>query len=104
MKKNKRNTKKTTRYNGRNVFGERCVAKTVTLQKDTALKQYLDMLDDIDSHPNEIIEYTIYLSKDITKEEADAIYAQIERITSLRAMMTHREFVQLSAVLPEFVA
>ena len=103
MKKSKKDTKKTTRYNGYNVFGERCIAKTVTLQKDTALKQYLDMLDDIDSHPGEIIEYTFYLSKDITKEDADAIYAQIERISALRAMMTQRKFVQASVRLsPDF--
>ena len=103
MKKNKKNTKKNSRYNGYNVFGERCIAKTVTLQKKTALKQYIDMLDDIDSHPDEIIEYTFYLSKDITKEESNAIYAQIEKISALRAMKAQRKFVQASVRLsPDF--
>ena len=108
MKKNKKNAKRNSRCNGYNVFGERCIAKTVTLQKETALKQYIDMLDDIDSHPGEIIEYTFYLSKDITKEESDEIYAQIERINALHAMKTKREFVQasmrLSPDFPKFAA
>ena len=51
MKKNKsKKNHKVNRYNGRNVYGQRCIAKTVTLEKETALEQYLDILDDVEAH------------------------------------------------------
>lgn len=60
MKKNKsKKNHKVNRYNGRNVYGQRCIAKTVTLEKETALEQYLDILDDVEAHKRkgETLEY-----------------------------------------------
>ena len=57
MKKNKKNTKK-ARYNGRNAFGQRCIAKFVVLEKETAMQQFLEALADIDAHEGQRIEYT----------------------------------------------
>lgn len=43
---------------GRNVFGEICVEKFLKLDRETALEQYVEMMNDITSH-HEKIEYTI---------------------------------------------
>ena len=44
----KKKIKKNSRYNGRNVFGERCIAKFVTLEKATATEQYIEILEDLE--------------------------------------------------------
>ena len=41
MKKNKKKTEN-IRYNGRNAFGERCIAKFLVLEKETAMQQFLE--------------------------------------------------------------
>ena len=102
MKKYKKNTKK-ARYNGYNVFGDRCIAKFVTLEKDTAIKQYLDILDDIDAHASENLEYTFTLSKDFSEEESKALYRDIDRITALRAMMKKKSLTHLDLKTPSRV-
>ena len=41
MKKAKNNSQKTNRYNGYNAFGLRCEVKTVKLNRENALEQWL---------------------------------------------------------------
>ena len=92
MKKNKKNTKKATRYNGYNAFGDRCIAKTAVLKKETALVQYLEALADIDTHDGERIEYTFALGKDFTREEAEAFWGQMKKIAEFRAKAQSKPF------------
>jgi hypothetical protein len=92
MKKNKKNVKKRTRYNGRNVFGEACIAKFVVLKKETALDQYIEALDDIDAHKGVRIEYTFALDKNITKEEAYDLSDKMEIIAEFRARAKEKSF------------
>ena len=75
MKKNKKKTEN-IRYNGRNAFGERCIAKFLVLEKETAMQQFLEALADIDAHKGKRIEYTFQLGKTFTHEEADAFRLQ----------------------------
>jgi len=100
MKKTTRKQRKSPRYNGYNVFGERCIAKFVTLEKDTAIKQYLDILDDIDNHAGENLEYTFTLSKDFSEAESKALYRDIDRITALRATMKKKSLTYLDLKAP----
>ena len=86
--------KNTSRYNGRNVFGERCIAKFATLEKGTALKQFMEILDDLDAHAGMCIEYTFNLSKDFSPEEAAELHAQLDRVSALHAMSKNREFIR----------
>jgi hypothetical protein len=37
------------KFSGRNVFGQRCIAKFVKLEKETAVEQYLAILADIEN-------------------------------------------------------
>ena len=48
--------KKTSRYNGRNIYGQSCISKFVILRKETAMKQYFDALEDIEAHKGERVE------------------------------------------------
>ena len=41
MKKSANKSTKKNIYNGRNIYGQRCIAKFVKLEKETALDQYL---------------------------------------------------------------
>ncbi len=91
MKKNKKNTKK-ARYNGRNAFGQRCIAKFVVLEKETAMQQFLEALADIDAHEGQRIEYTFAIGKDFTREEADAFWVQMDRITAFRAQAQNNPY------------
>ena len=35
---------------GRNIYGQKCIAKEVTLNKETAVEQYIEVLNDIELH------------------------------------------------------
>ena len=67
--KNKRAGRK---YNGKNIFGERCVAKSIKLHKETAVKQYLDILADVTAHKDQNTEYTVDASE-LTAAELMAV-------------------------------
>ena len=95
MKKNKsKKNHKVNRYNGRNLYGQRCIAKTVTLEKETALEQYLDILDDVEAHKRkgETLEYTVF-SPGFTKEELEELNGAIERVMAFRARMNNTNFL-----------
>ena len=70
MKKTKKNMKKNS-YIGKNVYGQSCIIKEVTLEREPALAQYLEIMADIENHKkaNQNIEYSIAFSKDIPKAD-----------------------------------
>ena len=96
MKKQKKNAKKNIRkngiYNGRNVYGDPCIAKFVKLEKETALDQYMAILADIENTNGKAVEYTVD-SSCFTKEEAIAFGKKEERIMELRARLRGVGFV-----------
>lgn len=91
-KKCKKNIRKNNNYNGRNIYGQRCIAKFVKLDKETALDQYLAIMADIENTHGEAIEYTID-SSCFTREEAIQFSNKIARIMELRARMKGLGFV-----------
>ena len=93
----KKKIKKNSRYNGRNVFGERCIAKFVTLEKATATEQYIEILEDIYNHPGDIIEYTFTLSNDFSPSESEELYRWIDKVSALYAMAKKKDFCRLDA-------
>ena len=107
MKKKSKKSNKGSHYNGRNVFGERCIAKFVTLEKATAVEQYLEILADIDNHPGDIIEYTFTLSKDFSHSEAEALYKWIDKVSAFHAMAQKKNFTRMdircAGPIPSFV-
>ena len=83
-KQNKKNRKKNNNYNGRNVFGDRCLAKTIKFESGVAYQQAQQMIDDI--FASEIrIEYTIDWSG-LTTEETYALQEKMELYWQLRQM------------------
>lgn len=101
MKKNKKKTEN-IRYNGRNAFGERCIAKFLVLEKETAMQQFLEALADIDAHKGKRIEYTFQLGKTFTHEEADAFRLQMDRITAFRARTQSRPYFSFNRSTSSF--
>jgi len=83
MKKhNKKNRK--NNYNGRNIFGERCVAKTLKLEKETAFEQCVQMLKEVMTSEVKI-EYTLDWTA-MTEDEAIAVQDKLNRLMQLRSM------------------
>ena len=95
MKKKMNKNNKKSRYNGRNAFGERCIEKVVTLEKDTAVEQYLEILADMDKHHGENIEYTILISKDFCQSEADELCKWIQKVAAFRALAQKKSFLRM---------
>ena len=92
VKNGKKNTRKNNNYNGKNVYGQPCVAKFVKLEKETALDQYLAILDDIENANGKAIEYTVD-SSCFSREEAEEFGKKVERIMALRARLRGVGFV-----------
>lgn len=97
MKKTKKNMKKNS-YIGRNVCGQTCIIKEVPLERETALAQYLEIMTDIENHKkaNQNIEYSIALSKDMSKQEIDKFYDDLKKLMTLRTQMSNTKFVELT--------
>lgn len=87
------------KFNGRNVFGQRCIAKFVKLEKETAVEQYLTILADIENANGKKIEYTVDGSC-FTKEEANKFYDQIARMIALRAFLKNTGFATVDFPAP----
>ena len=102
-KQNKKSQKKHNKYNGRNIYGQRCIAKFVKLEKETALDQYLAIMADIENTHGEAIEYTID-SSCFTREEAIQFSNKITRIMELRARVKGLGFVTGDFTLPQIPA
>ena len=86
MKKNTKN-RTDSRYNGRNIYGERCIAKAVILYKETAMKQCFEALEDIAAHKGERIEYTFVLAPDFSPREAEMLFAYMKRQADCEAII-----------------
>ena len=93
----KNNSKKSPKY-GLNVYGERCIVKEITIQKDTANEQCIAIVDDIYAHERRGVklEYTVYYSKELTLKEAEAIAARMKFFLDLRTQMGGRFFNKAS--------
>lgn len=97
MKKTKKNMKKNS-FIGKNVYGQACIIKEVTLERGTALEQYLEIMADIEKHQkaNQNIEYSIAFPKDMSKQEIDKFYDDLKKLMTLRAQMSNTKFVELT--------
>lgn len=97
MKKTKKNTKKNSCI-GKNVYGQTCIIKEVTLEKEAALEQYLEIMADIEKHQkaNQNIEYSIAFPKDMSKQEIDKFYDDLKKLMALRTQMRNTKFVELT--------
>jgi len=103
VKNSKKNIRKNSNYNGRNIYGERCIAKSVKLEKETAVDQYLSVMADLEKHHGKTIEYTIDMSC-FTAEEARAFNNKMTRILELRTRMRGLPFVAEDISFSHFVA
>ena len=102
MKKQNKNSTKM----GRNIYGQRCIAKVVVLKKETAIAQYVDILNDIERHRkmNINLEYDIQMPKDVfSKEEVLELNQKLSNLMMLRYGMMRVPFVEMNATtLPAF--
>lgn len=81
MKKNIKRNK------GYNIYGERCEVRTVTLKKETALAQYIEILEEIEIARAEgrKIEYTVH-TDGMTQDEIRAVMDKVNRLITMRNM------------------
>ena len=81
-KQNKKNN-----HAGRNIFGQKCITKEVILNKENALEQYLEVLNDIEQHRQLgiNIEYDVKLPKDVfSQDEIDEMNRKMSNLMMLR--------------------
>lgn len=90
-------------YNGRNVYGQRCIAKFVKLEKETALDQYMDIIADLEASQGQTIEYTID-SSCFSCEEAEQFNNKLIRIMELRSRMRGYSFTTGGFFTPQISA
>ena len=86
MKKNsKKNQKRTNRYNGYNVYGQRCEVITVKVDKDNALAQCLEILRNVEIAQAEgrRLEYTLEWGN-LSRDEVAHVSEELEKIVRLR--------------------
>ena len=94
-KQNKKNTR-----TARNIYGQKCIAKKVILSKETALDQYIEILNDIEQHRQMgiNIEYDVKMPKDVfSNEEIAELNRKISNLTMLRSGMLNLPFNQMYA-------
>ena len=86
-KKNNKKSQKNTRM-GRNIYAQRCITKEVTLTKENAIDQYIEVLDDIERHRklNINIEYDVKMPKDVFSQEE---IAELSRKMSALMMLRY---------------
>ena len=98
MKKKNKSMKKNSR-SGRNVFGDKAIIKVIELEKETAITQYIEMLDDIERHSqmNITLEYEVRIdAKRYSKAEIEEINSNLRKLMMFRYGMYNRNFVELS--------
>ena len=83
-KQSKKNMKKNANYNGRNIFGERCIEKTIKLEPGIAYRQAIEMIDEVFASKDKI-EYTLDWSA-LSDEEMDIVQKKMTRYWNLRQM------------------
>ena len=69
---------------GFNVFGEPCVERIVTIKKETAIQQYMEIVNVLKSNSNRI-EYTLYFDN-FSKEEIEKFNRIAQRIHGMYGM------------------
>ena len=97
----KKQNKKNNRA-GRNVFGQKCIAKEVTLNKETALEQYLEVLNDIEQHRQLgiNIEYDVKMPKDVfSQDEIDEMNRKMSNLMMLRHGMAQMNVGKASPIV-----
>ena len=95
-KQNKKNTKM-----GRNIYGQRCIAKVVVLKKETAIDQYVEILNDIEQHKrmNINVEYDIQMPKEIfSQEDINELNRKFNNLAMLRSGMMQIPFVNMNTI------
>lgn len=80
MKKSKKNNN----YNGRNIFGERCIAKSMKMEPGIAYQQAIQIVDEVLTSKVKI-EYTLDWSA-LTSEETQAVMEKMNRYWNLCQM------------------
>ena len=70
-KQNKKSQKKHNKYNGRNIYGQRCIAKDLKLEPGIAYQQAIQMIDEVLASKDKI-EYTLDWSA-LSDEEMDIV-------------------------------
>ena len=83
----KKQIKKNMKKNARNIFGEKCIAKEVILNKETALEQYIEILNDLELHRQMgiNIEYDVKMPKEVfSEEEIDEMNRKMNVLMMLR--------------------
>ena len=81
-KQNKKNN-----HAGRNIFGQKCITKEVILNKENALEQYLEVLNDIEQHRQlgVNIEYDVKMPKDVfSQDDIDEMNRKMSNLMMLR--------------------
>lgn len=81
-KQNKKNN-----HAGRNIFGQKCITKEVILNKENALEQYLEVLNDIEQHRQLgiNIEYDVKMPKDVfSQDDIDEMNRKMGNLMMLR--------------------
>ena len=88
-KQNKKNN-----HAGRNIFGQKCITKEVILNKENALQQYLEVLNDIEQHRQLgiNIEYDVKMPKDVfSQDDIDEMNRKMSNLMMLRYGMARDE-------------
>ena len=96
-KQNKKNNR-----TGHNIFGQKCIAKEVTLNKETALEQYLEVLNDIEQHRQLgiNIEYDVKLPKDVfSRDEIDEMNRKMSNLMMLRYGMAPMNVGKVTSIV-----
>ena len=83
-KQNKKSQKKHNKYNGRNIYGQRCIAKDLKLEPGIAYQQAIQMIDEVFASKDKI-EYTLDWSA-LSDEEMDIVQEKMTRYWNLRQL------------------
>lgn len=97
----KKNMKKSNRI-GRNIYGQKCIAKEVTLNKETAVEQYIEVLNDIELHRQKGINigYDVKMPKDVfAQEEIVAMNRKMSNLMMLRYGMNPMSIRQATPIV-----
>lgn len=87
--KNRKHANKGNRYNGYNVFGERCEMRTVKINPENALEQCLEIFGKVEiaQAVGRRLEYTLDWSA-VPQEEASRVIEILDRYAKMRNYCT----------------
>ena len=96
-KQNKKNN-----HAGRNIFGQKCITKEVILNKENALQQYLEVLNDIEQHRQLgiNIEYDVKMPKDVfSQDDIDEMNRKMSNLMMLRYGMAQMNVGKATSIV-----